>query len=265
MEETLDMDLIEEDPEVSGHTTKGPVTITVGMFREAADAIKAAMIVARALGYSGAKARSMANMVAKEITGIDVFEIMSIGGNEIEVEKLLKDQETLLPLASDRPSPDGLDDESFTRFIRERCSLYHRHKILAKTFYLAFLKWCQEGDIELAFLPAQRRFARLANRHFRYITTPYGKAYVGVGIKGDAEEIANPITDEVYKFIEERCLKVPTAVTSATDLYKSFLQWRKSEGSQDIISQTSFGRVMGAFFKKSHHSGRKMYCGVALK
>ena len=71
----------------------------------------------------------------------------------------------------------------------------------------------------------------------------------------------------IQNFLECECIERPDFIVGATDLFKSFDQWRQNEG-QRKITQTKFGRMLQEMgYKKTRQpgTGRTIYHGFGLE
>ena len=69
--------------------------------------------------------------------------------------------------------------------------------------------------------------------------------------------------DIIGRFIEECCIKKDDGVISADSLFQTYKNWCE-ENNFEAVSQTSFGRKMTSYARKSSKNGRRFYSGLIL-
>jgi hypothetical protein len=112
--------------EVDVPFTSGDAVISVPRLSEAAQGVKAAMVMARAFGYKDDEARTMANKLVKKVTGIDALELLEV------------------------PQPRFIDDEGaiYNEFLQECCEFVEGATVNATVLYEAFRVWCAASGLK---------------------------------------------------------------------------------------------------------------------
>jgi hypothetical protein len=246
-----------DDEEPIGLVT-GPAPLTVARLAEAAQGVKAAMIMARAMGYRQEQARRLANQITMELTGVDVLDLLGPADDEPGV--------ALLPLASDQPPVGMADEKSLAAFIEERCELDVAATVSTGDLFRAYCGWFRNKYGEDLHLPGKGQFSRLVNKHFRRgkLQTSAGmvSAYFGVGL---ANTVCQPaMMGQVEKFVAECCVVEPEFTASATDLYQRFTAWFAERHDVPAPSMKTFGSCLCTLFQRSKLDGRVRYQGLAL-
>lgn len=162
---------LHDDEQSDAPVTSGTIPVTVARLEEAARGVKAAMIMARALGYRQDQARLMATGVVRDITGVDALALFNISGDE-EAERL--------PVLDKQPPADWAVREIFGRFISEACALDEGTKTPATVLYERFLTWFAQNNDYGLDEPSQRKFGALMARHFRRVKSSGYVHYIGV-------------------------------------------------------------------------------------
>jgi prophage antirepressor-like protein len=139
--------------------TSGEAVISVQRLGEAAQGIKAAMIMARAFGFRDQEARSMANKLVKKLTGIDGLELL-----EVEQPRFLEG-----------------DGALYNEFLSERCEKDESSIVNSTVLYSAFRDWCREigleGDI------SQIKFGKAIAKILPRVNSRGRNHYAGVRLK----------------------------------------------------------------------------------
>jgi prophage antirepressor-like protein len=160
--------------------TSGVTPITVSRLSECAQGVKAAMIMARAFGYKNEQARTLANEVVREITGIDALSLLNAPDTTDE----------RLPLL-DAPSPDDwLEQQMLGDFIEQCCITTETARISSKRLYDHFVVWFEQHNPYNVDTPSHVNFSRRMGRHFRKLKSTGIMYYIGLTVQENREVTA---------------------------------------------------------------------------
>lgn len=251
-----DMGLEKEMDDIA--MTTAAIPVTVARLSEAAQGIKAAMIIARAFGFREDQARSMANEMVKELTGIDVMDLMKI-------PEVAENGQSLLPSAADQPKI-GLDERMLSEFVEDCCEVSSSVRTAGDKLYWAFLRWFRENHGTDEEAPSRSLFTRRLGRHFRAYTNKNIRMFAGVAIKGDDSVEMPAITRLVQQFIKARCDIVEHESLGATELYEAFKAWFiENNPGLRVPTQAAFGRAVPIMRGKRKANGTVTYDGIAFR
>jgi len=73
-------------------------------------------------------------------------------------------------------------------------------------------------------------------------------------------------SDELARFIEDRCIEGPNEQVKASGLYSSYQWWAEGEGipNRDVLSPTAFGRRMSERYEKCKKASGMFYLGIGF-
>lgn len=246
-----------DEEESQAPVTSGVVPITIGRLAEAAQGVKAAMIMARAFGYRDAQARRLANEIVRDLTGIDALELL--GPSEEEARSLS------LPLAANLPPAGRIDERTLAAFVSELCELGDGMLLSGAAAYRELCGWLRDTQGEHWPTPTTRQFHQLMARHFRHQPGRNGdRLYFGLGlINGEDIQCPEPLRDSIRAFIVECCREEKTGKASASELYRAFEAWCAGY-SIPAPSLKAFGNCMGTMYGKIRPGGYYFYTGLVL-
>lgn len=245
----------------ASNLSTGPAPVTVARLAEAAQGIKAAMIMARGLGYRNAQAVKIANNLVLELTGIDALELLGPLDGQVKAPAL--------PLAVDQPPVGRVDEKTLAEFIAAECELDAAAVISGADLFRLYCAWLRARQGNEWVAPTLRQFNQLMSRHFRSRRTLLasggsGTVFHGLRLAGE-ELVKDPTLHENFiTFLESCCQITPNWRTGATEAYDSFKAWWLKNVDAKPPSQKRFGDLMTERFDKSTSSGRVVYLGVAL-
>lgn len=246
------------EPEAISTLTTGPSPVTVGRLEEAARGVKAAMIMARALGYTNEQARTLANGLVREITGLDAIELM---GNPDRSDRRL-------PLLADQPAPTGaMSEQTLADFLDELCIRDPAAFVPITPLFHAYCTWLQERfGVEFQH-PSSQRFHREMGKHFHlfdaHTATGQVKSYSGLRLAG--AECPATMADLVGQFVAECCLTGGDSRANATELYQAYSRWYENATGKPAPGMKMFGGCMVRMFSRTKVEGRIYYQGLSLK
>lgn len=149
-------------------TTYGTSTISIARLEEAARGIKAAMIMARAYGLKNEQARTYANRLVKDITGIDTLALLNAAEIEIRTTPSISDYRHEV-------------DEIVGQYIAERCNLDVPGRVSSTALYTDFCDWYRKrhtGEI-----PDRKFFGRNMARCRPRLKSVGNVYYTGIALR----------------------------------------------------------------------------------
>lgn len=145
---------------------------------EVAYRVKQVMIMVKAFGFRGERAKLITNQVVKDATGIEPLTLLGIKDDIIEQQRW--DQDDRLPVLPIHRYM-ALSKKMLADFVQDCCFIDKAAKTLASDLYNCFIVWYKKRYPE-ADSPSQKRFGTVLSDHFQKSKTGL-YSYAGIGLK----------------------------------------------------------------------------------
>jgi P4 family phage/plasmid primase-like protien len=72
-------------------------------------------------------------------------------------------------------------------------------------------------------------------------------------------------SDQVHRFIEDRCIVGPSALATGSALYRAYTSWAHDSGVSDVLSGTTLGERLSKLFTKRRTNAGAVYSGITVR